>query len=133
MLNHILIEYHQKRMDSLFSKNKHKSKCIRTLTSMTRKTLCCDSLQSRSATTFSWCSSVSSFKILISFPRRFCDLAKLFLVILLMATGKFVFCEYKRRKKKRVSMCRHVSTLNSRWVISPNHKFHHVFLLHAPI
>lgn len=66
-----------------------------TLTSITKYTLCCDSLQSNRATTFSWCNSVSSFNIFISFPRRFCDFAKLFFVILFMATGKLGFWKEK--------------------------------------
>lgn len=37
-----------------------------------------------------------TFKILISLPSRFCDLDKLFLVMLLMATTKFGFCKRKR-------------------------------------
>ena len=40
-----------------------------------------------------------TFKILISLPRRFCDLAKFFLVMALMATIWFGLCNKKRSKK----------------------------------
>lgn len=51
------------------------------------------SLQSYSATTFSWWSSVNSFNILISFVSSICDLVIFFLVILLMATVKLCLCK----------------------------------------
>ena len=46
-------------------------------------------LQSMRATRFSWCSSVNSFKIFISFPSKFWDFAKFFFVIAFIATTLF--------------------------------------------
>ena len=46
-------------------------------------------LQSIRATRFSWCSSVNSFKIFISFPSKFWDFAKFFFVIAFIATTLF--------------------------------------------
>lgn len=71
------------------------------LTSMTRFTWLLDSLQSSSATTFSWCSSVNSLRILISLPSRFCDLLIFFLVMHLMATGELGCCNNKKYNLKR--------------------------------
>ena len=52
-------------------------------------------LQSRRATRLSWCNSVNSFKILISFPSKFWDFAKFFFVMAFIATT--LFGAWKRR------------------------------------
>lgn len=94
--------------------------CHVALTSITRLTQSWDSLQSNRATTFSWCSSVSSLRIFISLPSKFCVLINPFLVMHLMATG---MCFWNKHKHKHcytvligINYC--WSTNHSHWTLS---------------